>query len=266
MDNGYYSRQTFLGADAPRIFEHVCVGIVGLGGGGSHIAQQLAHVGFKNYRTYDFDRIEAGNMNRTVGATARDVSNCTPKVYVAERTIRRVRPDAAIESYRARWQDETASLSQCHLVFGCLDGFLEREQLERFCRRYLIAYIDIGMGVNRRSDGPGHLMGGQAILSLPGSPCMRCMDFITVEMLQQEAAQYGDAGPRPQVIWPNGILASSAVGMAVNLLTRWSDKMPLYLQFDGNAGTLKELRKGDLYTPCRHYPSTEIGDVVSRAI
>ena len=40
-----FSSQSFLGAEAGHVFESAIVGIVGLGGGGSHIAQQLAHVG-----------------------------------------------------------------------------------------------------------------------------------------------------------------------------------------------------------------------------
>ena len=36
---------------------------------------------------------------------------------------------------------------------------------------------------------------------------MRCMAIVTEEYLKEEAGRYGDAGPRPQVVWPNGVLA-----------------------------------------------------------
>jgi hypothetical protein len=52
------------------------------------------------------------------------------------------------------------------------------------------------------------------------------MGFLTEEKLAEEAARYGKAGARPQVIWPNGVLASAAVGLGVELT------------YDGNQGTL----------------------------
>jgi len=40
-----FSRQNFLGPRAQDILVNTRAAIVGLGGGGSHIAQQLAHIG-----------------------------------------------------------------------------------------------------------------------------------------------------------------------------------------------------------------------------
>lgn len=91
-------------------------------------------------------------------------------------------------------------------------------------------YIDIGMDVHG-DERP--VIGGQIILSSPCGPCMTCMGFLTAEKLAAEAARYGSAGGRPQVVWPNGALASTAVGLAVDLVTGWphvqldaSDFMP----------------------------------------
>src|SRR5439155_3730957 len=82
--------------------------------------------------------------------------------------------------------------------------------------------------------------GGQVILSMPGSACMTCLGFLNEANLAREAALYGDAGPRPQVVWPNGVLASTAVGIAVDLLTNWTRSLrgAVYLMYDGNAGTI----------------------------
>jgi hypothetical protein len=37
-------------------------------------------------------------------------------------------------------------------------------------------------------------MGGQVILSMPGSPCRTCLGFLNEATLAREAALYGDAG------------------------------------------------------------------------
>lgn len=75
---------------------------------------------------------------------------------------------------------------------------------------------------------------------------------------------YGKAGPRPQVIWPNGVLASTAVGLAVDLVTNWTRqrRRHAYLVYDGNESTVKEsatLRNLTLGT-CPHFPDGDVGD------
>jgi hypothetical protein len=102
-------------------------------------------------------------------------------------------------------------------------------------------YIDIGMDVHGKEKP---VIGGQVILSSPGGPCMRCIGFLTEEKLAQEAARYGNAGARPQVVWPNGVLASTAIGLAVDLVTNWTGRTRSYeyLVYDGNEGTVKQSR------------------------
>jgi hypothetical protein len=95
---------------------------------------------------------------------------------------------------------------------------------------------------------------------------MRCFGFIRDELLQQEAALYGDAGERAQVIWPNAALAATAVGMAMSMLLPWHSRLPIapYLVYDGN--TLEISPSSRLQhlngVPCRHYsPSQRTGDL-----
>jgi molybdopterin-synthase adenylyltransferase len=75
---------------------------------------------------------------------------------------------------------------------------------------------------------------------MPGERCLRCLGVITDDLLAREAADYGAAGARPQVIWPNGILASTAVGLFVQLVTPWHRKSvgTAYLEYDGNTHTV----------------------------
>jgi len=85
--NDRFSRQSFLGVDSEALFRSVRVGVAGLGGGGSHIAQQLAHVGIGHFALFDPDTMEFPNLNRTVSATFEDAISNTPKVIVAERAM-----------------------------------------------------------------------------------------------------------------------------------------------------------------------------------
>ena len=263
MNKERFSRQSFLGLGAEWIIEQATIGVVGLGGGGSHIVQQLAHIGFTNFVIYDPDRVEESNLNRLVGATRDDAQYQRTKVTVAERLINGLNANANICSFKARWQDNPGALRECDLVFGCLDRLQDRSELEVCARRFVLPYIDIGLGVRRVGAEPPR-MAGQIVLSMPGAACFRCLGFLNERDLAEEAAQYGDAGPRPQVVWANGVLAATAVGVAVDLLTDWTTatRGPVYLSYDGNAGTLSphpRLR----YAPtnaCEHFIAEEVGD------
>jgi molybdopterin-synthase adenylyltransferase len=129
-----FSRQSFLGEASQNIFERAAIGIVGLGGGGSHIVQQLAHIGFLNYINYDPDIIKQHNLNRLVGATEDDVIKRRPKTEIAKRVITGLQSRAMIQSYDCRWQENPEPLRHRDIVFGCIDGFRERQELESMAR------------------------------------------------------------------------------------------------------------------------------------
>lgn len=257
-------RQSFLGSGSEAVISAVRIAVVGLCGGGSHVAQQLGHIGFTHLHLVDHDHADDTNINRMVGLTAADVQRTEAKTEVIARNLRAVNPDAQPQLHACRWQECQATLKECAAIFGCVDSYAEREQLERFCRRYNIIYIDVGMDV---FGGEGeHFISGQAILSLPKHACMRCMGFLTEELLSKEAAQYGNAGGKPQVVWPNGTLASAAVGLLMGLLTPWNTalRLPLYLEYDGNRSTLTPSRRLQYINEehCPHFQdSTALGDV-----
>jgi|HubBroStandDraft_1064217.scaffolds.fasta_scaffold02359_9 hypothetical protein len=256
-------RQSFLGPDSEAILSAATIGIIGLGGGGSHIAQQAAHLGIGCYVNADPDAIEDTNTNRLIGGTLADAAVSRPKVTIAERLIRGLQPEARIISAQADWHANVDDLKLCDVILGAVDSFKEREQLERFARRHLIPYLDIGMDVHELG-GQGFLLSGQVILSMPGAPCMRCCGFITDERLEQEARRYGAAGSRPQVVWSNGVLASTAIGLLTQILTPWYSNPSafVFLDYDGNKGTITRNPRMELLKNhvCPHHPADETGD------
>src|SRR4051812_39144940 len=100
-----FSRQNFLGPRAQAILAATRVTIVGLGGGGSHVAQQLAHIGVGEIRLVDPDKMEESNLNRLVGATHLDVEKKTAKVEIAKRMIAAVRPWVKVPAEDKKWQE-----------------------------------------------------------------------------------------------------------------------------------------------------------------
>jgi hypothetical protein len=238
MPNPKLIRQSFLGANSEYLLSHSRAAIVGLGGGGSHIVQQLAHVGVGQFLLFDPDVVDESNLNRLVGATADDARHEVHKTEVARRVIRSLNHDAEVIERRELWQSAGEDLRGADVIFGSVDTFLDRDQLEHAARRYLIPYIDIGMDVHKHSEGIS--ISGQVALSMPGGHCLWCMGILNEARLAQEASEYGAAGGRPQVIWPNGVLASSAVGIFIQLLTPWSRRQSeILLEYDGDLHTVQ---------------------------
>jgi molybdopterin/thiamine biosynthesis adenylyltransferase len=150
--SGRHSRQSFLGRDSEQILRGLTIGVAGLGGGGSHIVQQLAHIGVGKLVIADPDQVEDSNLNRLVGATAADVQAATLKTVASERLARGINPGIVVTSVTDRWQAGHMHLRGCACIFGCVDSWSERDQLERFARRFLIPYIDIGMDIHELGD------------------------------------------------------------------------------------------------------------------
>src|SRR3546814_14939714 len=74
------------------------------------------------------------------------------------------------------------------------------------------------------SVGDHYLVSGQVILSSPGEPCLRCFGLVTAAALEAGGARYGYAGGRPQVVWPNSVLVSTATELMGQALPTWHSK------------------------------------------
>lgn len=262
LSSGGYDRQSFLGAGAQDIIENARVGIVGLGGGGSHLAQQLAHLGVQDVVFCDPQQIADTNLNRLVGATVQDVCHGEFKTHIAARLYRGLQPKAQIDDRPLGWEAKVSTLRRCDVIFGAIDGFAARRDLEAFCRNHLIPLVDVGMKVLRPANEAPEVR-GQVILSMPGEICMHCLQFLTAANLAEEVQVY-DKDPQPQVVWPNGILASSAIGYAIGMLTGWSgSSVPSWrMDYRGSQMTMSPSHMAAVLKghACVHFPTSHCGD------
>lgn len=263
----WLSRQSFLGDDSFERHRRAHIGLIGLCGGGSHFAQQLAHAGFGCFTVVDPDRVdrEGTNKNRLVGIARADIRWRRRKTDIAARTIKRINPNAKIVKRPVKWQEAIEDLKACDFILGAVDSFRERDELESFCRRNLIPLADIGMTVTKV--GPrNYQVSGQVMLSLPGMLCLHCLNILNPKRIRQEGDNYGAAGAQPQVVWANGTLASIAVGMVVQQFSPWSslDDLSLCREYDGNKHLVTESAKWSWIKdrPCPHYDLIEAGDLL----
>lgn len=237
------------------------IGIIGLNGGGSHFIQQFSNIGFMNYVLCDPGFIDDKKLNRNVLATKEHARLNASKVDVATERILSLNEHAHIIPVKSKWQigAELGKFNTCDIIVGAVDSFQERDQIERYSRELRIPYIDIGMDIKTIKNNY-HVIYGQAIMTFPDGPCMRCLGFLNERILELEVNNYGDAGDKPQVVWPNGCLASTAVSFLMNYFFQWSGNYPpyLYRQYDGNNFTITDHEHAkrmveSLKCGCKHF-------------
>ena len=242
MDDTRFHRQELLfGKEGQEKIQSCRVAIVGLGGLGSHVAQQLAYLGVRSFLLIDSDRASRSNLNRLIGATEDDVAERLLKVDIANRLIRTIRSNAQVDFITKSFISEEAfaRLQGTDFVFGCVDNDASRLVLNEFCQAYSRTYIDIATDIDPETKD----FGGRMLLS-DGRVCLSCKGefseaglrygFSTDQQLREEEAVYGirrgalgRAGPA--VVSLNGILASVAV---TEFLVELTGVRPAYLHLE----------------------------------
>lgn len=238
------------GAAGQAALKKLKIAIVGLGGTGSLVAQQLAHLGIANFVLVDPDVIEETNLNRVVGATPADVG--IAKVLVAEKFVCSIHPAAevtAIEGDITRAKI-AARLTDADVIFGCTDSHGSRSVLQQIAYQYLIPCIDMGT-VIVASQGKVSRISGRVQLLAPGSGCFTCSGLLNPEEVrrdmmtsnERQADPYirGAREPAPAVISINGTVVSLAVTMLLSMVSGVPGPARQII-FDGLRSTLRSVQ------------------------
>lgn len=236
------------GADGQQRLSQMSVVIIGLGGTGSLVAQQLAHLGVGEFLLFDQDRIEETNLNRVVGATATDIGRS--KVDVAADMITRIQGEPRIHKYPidVTAGDASVPMSGADFVFGCTDTHASRHWMNQFSYQYRIPAIDMGVAI--ANSGEDLLLAGHVKMLAPGLSCLWCARHLDSKQvwneLRSEAERTADpyfvggrGVPQPAVISLNSTVASLAVTMFLSAVTG-IPSAPRYLLYDGNRGRVNQ--------------------------
>lgn len=115
--------------------------VVGCGGLGGHIIDQLARIGVGFLRVVDGDVFEASNLNRQLLSSVPLLG--VSKAKAAADHIARVNPDVAVEAAEAFLSESNAEslLENCDIVMDALDNIPSRRILAAACEKANIPYI-----------------------------------------------------------------------------------------------------------------------------
>jgi ThiF family len=261
-NQGKFSRQILtFGKEGQRRIAITNVGIVGLGGMGSCVAQMLSYLGTEEFMLVDNDRVEESNLNRLVGATEEDVTNKTTKVGVAQRVIRSINPKANIQMLgNLRSGEAIDSLSVFpDVIFGCVDNDSARMILTELAAAYSKTLIDCATEIEADGNKVTNF-GGRVVVARPGDFCLFCANQIDAEIARQELESdkekefrqkhgygLGPTVPAPAVISLNTTIAGLAVTEFIMLLTgiRDPERMLTYKGMRGIVTVSNDVKKSN---------------------
>lgn len=237
-DSGDYKHVPFFdrqvrafGKDIQLQLQRLNVGVVGVGGTGSAVVEQLARLGVGTLSIFDGDHFDDSNVNRVYGSSATDSG--IKKVDIAKRNVDRIGLGTLVLRYPKHITNEQVAkeLRRCDVIFGCTDKQQPRSILVQLALRYLIPIIDTGVVIESAKGTITDVVGRVTTL-LAGEACLFCRKRITPQGIQLESlskeeraslAREGYApeldAPAPAVVPFTSSIASFAVSEFLHRLT-----------------------------------------------
>lgn len=233
VDERFHRQALFFGSATQHALARSTVAVVGLGGLGSLVATQLAHLGIGHLILIDPDHVERSNLNRLFGTGPADLGRAKVEVYaeIIKRISETTQVTALPLSLLDRADQKALDFARgADVIAGCVDNDGARLILNQIAVRYLIPLVDGGSGIHLDAASLVQAAGGQVQRVLPGSGCLECRGYINPQRVHfdlapaafQEDARthgYGTDAVAPSVIYINGIVASQQVAEIVSLLS-----------------------------------------------
>lgn len=240
----------FFGKEGQDRLAAASVAIVGVGGLGTHVVQQLALLGVGKLMLIDSEEIEHTNFNRYIGIYHDDPIPGTMKVDIGERLIRQINPQIDVTTIPRSLVSQEAFdvIIASNYVFGCVDREGVRLILTELCAAYSKPYFDLSSDIVAETP---LRYGGQVCVAWEGYGCLCCFggldiveaqaDLMNPEATRDRDAIYGisrkvlnEAGP--SVVSINGVVASLGVTEFLLLMTGIMDKPRTLLTYRAHMG------------------------------
>ncbi len=207
IDTELYGRQILaFGINGQKILSQLTVGIVGVGGTGSAVAEMLAREGITNFVIVDHDKFTKSNKTRLYGSYA-NTKETEYKVDIVKKNIQKIEPKANVKTIpnNVISQNVLNQLKNCDVVFSCTDRHAPRSILNELAHQFFIPLIDVGVGLDAKN---GKIVGGSVRVSLssPSLPCLYCMGIINSDQILAESLDKEDRESRKKEGYIRGMV------------------------------------------------------------
>lgn len=224
-------------------------GVVGIGGTGSPVAEQLIRLGIGTLVAIDDDEVTPSTISRGYGSTTADVAR--PKVDVLAEHAQRIGLGTEVDAVQGnlRDRDVVERLRHCDIVFSCVDGHAARVVLNRWAYWHLAPVIDVAVLISS-THGTIDGIDGRLTWLAPGAACLLCRGRVDPTVAYAEhldpaerrlLAQQGYAPdldePQPSVVSYTTLMAALATTEMLNRMFGLADASPTELLLQLHART-----------------------------
>jgi len=247
LHGGFLARTTLaLGLDVMRtIVSDQTITVVGVGGLGSVIAENLIHMGFQSVQLIDPDIVEITNLNRIVGASRSDALESRLKVEVVKAHLLTINPDALVEGHAVGIEDPSALpvLMRSDWIVLATDNHFSRFHAQKFALQLALPLISAGVNITVEEDRIADWSGEVIVARSGDGLCLNCLgrinptlvaayehraDTIGAELVKKGYVT-GQEVKEPAVKTLNAIIGAMTVDLLINQFTLRQAPLPIWV-------------------------------------
>ena len=243
------------GATGQQLLARMNVGVVGAGGTGSAVAEQLLRLGVGHLTLADDDVVTPSTISRGFGSGIHDVGR--PKVAVIDDLANRIGVASQMHAIQGNIRDVDViqAFSHCDVIFACTDGHASRLVLNRWAYWHLAPVIDVAVLVTS-TDQRVEAIDGRLTWLSPGAACLLCRNRIEPALAYAEqlepserrrlAAQGyvpGVEEANPSIVPYTASMAGMATTELLNRLFGFADSTPSEILVQFHARTTSQNRR-----------------------
>jgi molybdopterin-synthase adenylyltransferase len=165
------------------------VAVVGAGGTGSPVAEQLARMGIRKLCLIDPDKVDTvSNLRKVVGSRFSDLKRGTPKVEVVRRHVSDLNMVHEVEALAVdvRTRVATEALLDSDVVITTTDTHSARSFVNQLAYQYLLPVIDVGLRIGTSKSGAVSGMPTEVRVLLPDTGCLWCRGVLDSARIRAE--------------------------------------------------------------------------------
>lgn len=240
LELGLYDRQVrAFGNDGQKAISKARVGIIGVGGTGSPIAEQLVRLGVKDIVIIDPDTFSPTNLTRVYGTFYKSTRkiNLLPndKANLVASHLKKINPRVRVRAIKQNVILDTVAplLLDRDIIFLCTDEHWGRSIVNQLAYQYLIPTINVGVKISSTNGTITNAVGALDVLR-PDVACLWCKQFLRSKRISAESTPISKrqslleegyvedlATKEPSVISFTSSVASSATSIFLHMFTNF---------------------------------------------
>jgi len=257
----------------------LAVAVVGCGGTGSPVAEQLVRMGVAEVVLVDPDQLDtASNVRRIFGSVAADLGAAVPlaKVDVVGRHLEQLGLGVRVRRINKDVRTEAGfrPLLDADVVFSATDTHSSRAVINELASTYLLPVIDVGVRAGSKANGMLSGLLAEVRILTPSTPCLWCRRTIDGHVIRAENLPEnerreleregyvvdGIGDPEPSVVALTVLGSGLGTCALLALLSDEGEAAPSAYWVDGFLGDAHETEPGQPLAHCRCRTQIGLGD------